>query len=145
MNLVATVMERLDTMPGKPFRLIEAAAGLSQVEKVPTRMPAAYVYVKGDVAGENERVNGRVLQRVEADVGICIITGNAKDAKGGAASADIEVLKSAVRQSLLGYVAPENTAGEPFKLVSGEMLRLYAGTVWWEETFGVAYYLEEQP
>ncbi|RVA07641.1 hypothetical protein EN932_27085 [Mesorhizobium sp. M7A.F.Ca.US.002.01.1.1] len=49
----------------------------------------------------------------------------------------------AMRGRLIGFVTPGSA--DPIEHVSGELLKTKNGTVWWEEVFGAASYLEEQP
>ncbi len=149
MSIVASVIDRIKTMPDCPFKIVDAAAGLAEIiQKAPNSFPAAYVYVKGEAATENQRMTGRVLQRVEADIGIMLITKNLSGTKGGTASLDIESLKAAVMQRLLGFeplVAAPFVSPEPLTYAEGEIARLHAGIVWFEQVFAAAYYVEEQP
>ncbi|SIR43207.1 hypothetical protein SAMN05880590_13211 [Rhizobium sp. RU35A] len=125
---------------GTPFVLVEGANELAQVKDRPPAVPAAYVFINSEASSENQRLTGPVLQRMQVDVSVVIITENA----GGAeeASRDIETLKAWTRQALLGF-QPADTA-DPFEHISGQIQKARDGMVWFEDVFGTATYLESQ-
>lgn len=143
MNVAAEIIARLRTVPDT-FAIVEGAGEFAAIDGVPTAMPAAYVIVEDEIAGDNERMTGPVLQRCEADIAVVIITDNVSDAVGGAATSDIEGLKQKVRKALLGFVPPSSSSGDPVIYVEGKALKLRGGTAWYRELFAVAYYLEEE-
>lgn len=127
------------------FRLVDGAAAFAALSGEPKAMPAAYVITELEVSGENERMTGPVLQRTEVDIAVVMITRNVSDNSGGAAAADMEALKAAVRGKLVGYVPTGSQDGEPVTHTEGKLLRMKSGVVWQRELFGAAYYQEEQP
>lgn len=143
MSLVNEIITRLNLIEPLPFALIEGAAEFASIEGIPTALPAAYVFVKGDAAEGNSRATGPVLQRRESDLAVVLVSSNLMDATGSAASGDIEALKAIVLGALVGFV-PEASRGDPLEYVSGQMLRFRSGTAWFELVFAATDYIEEQ-
>ena len=143
MSLVSDVITRLEAIDEPPFRIVDGAAAFSAVKDKPRALPAAYVFVKEEASSPTERMTGPVLQRVETDLAVLIIAGNVSDARGAAASADIDVLKDAVRAALVGFV-PDASNGEPMQHLSGQLVKVTGGTVWFEDLYAAVTYLQEQ-
>lgn len=142
MSMVSEIIARLSPGSGADaFALVEGAAEFAAIDSVPTAMPAAYVMTLREASDANSRATGRVLQRLETDIAVVIITSNLSDVPGSAVSADIEDLKDWVRGRLVGFEA--DSSADPIEHVSGELLKTKNGTVWWEEVFGAASYLTE--
>lgn len=141
MSLPDDFVDRLRAELGDTFRLIGVAADLAALkENAPLTTPAAYVYVIDEEAGQNTRMN-RVLQRVECDVGVMLITKNLSDPKGGAAAGDIEALRKATKRALIGWApASMQSTGEVVELVGGKLIRANGGYVWFEQVFAAATY-----
>ena len=142
MSLVDEVITRLNMIDPLPFALIEGAAEFASIETIPTALPAAYVFIRGEAAEENSRATGPVLQRCESDLAVIVVSSNVTDSTGSAAAGDIEALKAAVRGALIGFV-PEASRGDPLEYVSGQMLRFRSGTAWFELVFASPFYIEE--
>lgn len=143
MSLVSDIIARLEAIDPATFRIVDGAAAFAAVKEKPRALPAAYVFVKEEASDSTARATGPVLQRVETDVAVLIIAGNVSDARGAAASADIDALKAAVRGALVGFV-PDATNGEPVQHLSGQLVKFAGGTVWFEDVYATATYLEEQ-
>lgn len=138
--MIGEFIARLRDRASPPFALVEGAAELASVGGgAPNATPAAFVFTAEEAAGENERVTG-VLQRMEVDVSVVIVTSNVSDAQGAAAAADIEALKMIVRGALVGW-QPAST-DDVVTNVGGKLVRAKEGLVWWELTFATALYLE---
>ncbi|PZO81605.1 MAG: hypothetical protein DI629_03450 [Mesorhizobium amorphae] len=142
MTLVDQFIERLTSATDCPFSLVERAGDLAIVKERPNALPAAYVLTLEEASARSERMMGGVLQRLESDLGVILVTENVADAIGSAASADVEQLKIWTRRRLIGFV-PDAQTGEAVEHISGKLLRIAGGCLWWGETFGVASYLEE--
>lgn len=142
MSLVSELITRLKPDTDAAFAIVEGAMEFAAIDVVPTAMPAAYVMTLREAGDENQRMTGKTLQRLSSDIAVVIITSNLSDVPGSAVSADIEDLKDWVRARLVGFEAP--SSADPLEFVSGEILKTKNGTVWWEEVFGAASYLEEQ-
>lgn len=145
MSIVSDIVARLNAIDPQIFSIVGNAADFAAVDTLPLARPAAYVFVKEEASGDNERATGPVLQRCEADVAVVIVTDNVSDHHGGAASADLETLKVAVRAALVGFVPAASDDGTPIEHLSGRLIRFRQGTVWHEELFSAAYFVEETP
>jgi hypothetical protein len=138
--IVPETIGRLKTAPQTPLRLVDGAAALAAIGTAkPLATPAGYVFVAEEAAAENSRATG-VLQRVEMDVSVVLVTQNVSDALGGAAAGDVEALKAWTKAQLLGWQPP--SAEDVLTYVGGRMVRARDGLVWWELTFATATYLE---
>lgn len=125
-----------------PFRVVGLATDLAALKGIPPKtLPAAYVFLAAEEADENHRATGPVLQGVNVDIAITIITSNFSDGRGAAASGDIEMLKAEVRRRLLGFTPA--SAEAPLELEGGEVTSFAAGVVWWEERFSTHFLIEE--
>lgn len=144
MSVVSEIIARLSPATGAVFAIVDGAAAWAEVSaSVPTAMPAAYVVTLREAAEANQRATGPVLQHLEADIAVILVTSNVSDAIGGAAAGDIEALKAWVRGRLIGFTPA--SAADPLVHVSGELLKTKNGVVWHEEVYGASTYLEEQP
>lgn len=138
--IVDEIIARLQAA-GSPFKIVDGAAALSEVKDRPQQTPAAYVYISNEASKPNERMTGRVLQRMETDIAVVIITDNIAGALQ--VSGDIESLKGFVRRHLVGYVLP--SALDPLEHVLGQVVQIKDGLVWFEDVYATAVLLEEQP
>lgn len=145
MSAVSAIIKKLDSIAPQVFRVIGGAAEFAIVQQAPKASPAAYVMTLQEASGNNERTNGAVLQPLSADISIVIITSNLSDPRGAAGANDIETLKKIVRTHLLGFVPHPDEDGLPLEHVSGELLKAWGGTVWWQEVFAASSYIQEQP
>ncbi|PRD45339.1 hypothetical protein C5748_03855 [Phyllobacterium phragmitis] len=145
MSTVAEIIAKLAAIEPPVFRIVGGAAEFAAIQNVPKAVPAAYVMTLQEASGENERTNGPVLQPTASDIGVVIITGNVSDGRGDASSRDIETLKPLVRKHLIGFLPSSAEDGMSLEHVSGELLKAWAGTVWWQEVYAAASFLEEQP
>lgn len=138
--MIAAIIERLKAEASPPFSIVEGSADLASLGAgQPNAMPAAYVFVAEEAAEENSRVNA-VMQRMEIDVSVVVITSNVSDVQGAAASVEIETLKKAVRRALVGW-QPEG-ADDVITNVGSRLVRVREGAVWVEMTFATATYEE---
>lgn len=141
MSIVDEALAKLRAECSDLFRTLGTAADMAALKDGrPTAMPAAYLYIVEEASDDNTRLNGPSLQRTEVDLGLMIITANLSDAKGGAAARDLEALKIAARRALVGWQPA--SADTPIENVGGKLVKANAGAVWWENTFGTAFFLE---
>jgi hypothetical protein len=143
MSIVSELRALLDAIDPPVFRIVGGAAEFAALAGEPKATPAAYVLVEEEQSEDNARMTGPVLQRVEADVAVIIVTRNVADNSGAAAAEEIETLKAKVRGALMGFV-PSSEGSDPITHVSGNLLKAKSGNVWQRELFAAAYYLEEQ-
>ncbi|MBI1246160.1 MAG: hypothetical protein GC202_14255 [Alphaproteobacteria bacterium] len=138
MTTVDEIRTRLGSL--NLFKTVEGAAELAAVKDKPKASPVAYVFVGREQSGENTRGTGGVLQRVERDISVVIVTSNLSDRLGAAAAAEIEALKTSVRASLIGWTPASMV--EPLTHVNGELVEARDGFVWFEDVFSAPSYLE---
>lgn len=135
--MIAAVIDRLRRAVPE-LRLVEGAVEYAALKAPPpaARRPAAYVMPLGAEPGGNQLATG-IRQRVQETVGVVILTGNLRDARGGAAVEDLEHLFRVVRAMLVGWV-PE-PGYEAMQLGPARLLDFEAGVVAWQESFTTAY------
>lgn len=143
MSIVSQCIARLQALQAPAFAIVEGAVELSAVKGRPNAMPAAYVFVKEEAARPNERMTGPVLQRLEQDIAVVLITENLSDTHGAALGEDLESLKANVNGALLGLVPTNSDDGSPLEYVSGAVLRMQGGVVWHESIFSASTYIGE--
>lgn len=141
-DLIGLIHARLAAALADRFALIERAAGLLALDGQLPTVPALYVYMGEEGGSANSRANG-VRQDVECDVVCLIVTSQLADRTGGAASGEIEALKSAVRDCLIGYQPDEQS--RPITLGGGTLIRARQGQIWWEYQFTTSYMIEALP
>lgn len=137
--IIDEVQTRLKAIPAT-FATVEGAAELALLKDAPLATPAAYVLIKDEASGENQRMSGGVLQRTEIDFGVVIVAKNVSDRTGAAATKAMEPLKIATRQALLGQLL--DGADDVITHVSGSLLKAANGELWWEEIFATSYLQE---
>lgn len=138
--MITEIRQRL-LMEGTPFAIVEGAVALAQVKDFPPATPAAYVFMVRDASEPNSRMNGPVMQRTAADIAVVIVFEQLAEPLGDPAADELETIVAWVRACLLGF---GGSTFEPLEHVSGELVQSKGGAVWQQETFGTAYYQEEQ-
>ncbi|WP_428429539.1 phage tail terminator protein [Pararhizobium sp.] len=138
--MIAEIKQRL-LESGTKFALVEGATELAQVKDRPTALPAAYVIPLEEVSSPNSRATGPILQRTEADIGVVIILENVGSADGDAVTDELETVKNWTRRQLVGL---EIGDADPIEHVAGEIIKARNGTVWFQHTFSVAYFEQEE-
>ena len=143
MSAVSEIQTELLAIDPPVFRIVGGAADFAAIADAPHAFPAAYVFVEEEASAENETITGPVVQRMESDIAVVIVTKNLTDAKGAAAAAEIETLKTTVRAKLIGFVPEATQDGTPVTHIAGALLKAKGGYVWHRELFGVVSYLTE--
>lgn len=138
--IVAEIIARLLEV-GTPFAIVEGANELAEVTTRPAAVPAAFVYVATEASMKNERSTGPVLQRMEVDIAVLLVTEN--HAGSIDAARDIEALKNFVRGKLIGFMPA--SAADPIEHAVGQIQQVKDRMVWFEDVFATAVYLTEQP
>lgn len=140
--MISSIVDRL-MEPNTPFRICSGAGALASIKDRPPQVPAVYVFEATETSALSERSTGPVLQRSSVDIGVVIVTENLSGTDEFAAAEDIGNLKSYVRSKLIGFMAAG--ADEPLQHVTGELQQAVAGTIWFEDVYTTARYIEEQP
>ncbi|MEM6381651.1 MAG: hypothetical protein AAF739_03180 [Pseudomonadota bacterium] len=141
MSFIPAMVDRL-LQPGTPFLAVQGAIDFASIKSHNLGSPSAYLFAKDEASGDNERMTGPVLQRLESDVAVVIVVQNVTDAVMGAAADELEPLKTYVRSKLIGFV-PDGL-DEPIVHVSGQLITAANSTVYFEDVYGVTSYLQEQ-
>lgn len=141
MSLVSEFIERLTGISPPAFSIVGGAADFASIDSVPNATPAAYVLIEAEASAPTDRATGPVLQRLESDVAVVIVSGNVSDFLGDAASQDIEALKATVRKAFIGFKPA--CADDVVEHISGELLKARNGYVWHKELFGTSTLLQE--
>lgn len=135
--MIAEIIARLQSQVAPPtLNLVGGAAEFQAASDAnPNAVPAAYVLRMSERGGER-LTYGRTEQRVPTEIGIVMVVRNVADAKGNAASADMETLRGAVRTALLGWNA---AATDPFEFAAGGLLAFRDGHLWWQDSYRTTY------
>ena len=138
--MIQSILNRL-MESGTPFAISGGAAALADVKDAPLAFPAVYAFTSEERSTENERIN-TVLQRTVATIGVVIVTKNVSAINHVAAATDIEELRRYCRRKLLGFIPVG--AADPMEHAAGELQQALGGTVWFEDAYTTAYYIEEE-
>lgn len=138
--MIAEVIRRLEQQAMPPLKLVDGAAEYAALKAPPptARQPAAFVMPLGATPGGNNVATG-IRQRVQETVGVVILVGNLRDARGAAATGDLETIYRRVRAALVGFV-PED-GYEAMQLGPAQLLDFAGGVAAWQETFITAHQL----
>lgn len=118
------------------LKFVGGAADLAAAAEDLKIAPAAYVYALAERAARSGGI-GYVAQQVTARFGVVIAARNLRDARGEAAAADLEPLRTSVRAALVGW-AP--AAGyDRCEYVGGRLLQLAQAVLWWQDDFETTY------
>lgn len=120
--------------------LLVSVAGASEFAAVSERVtihPAAWVLPEQDSAGDNRYGAGAISQRVATAFSVVIVAGTRGDQLGGATHDVLRPLRLQVLEALLGWHPTD--AAEPITYLSGELLQVSAGLVWWRDTYTSAW------
>lgn len=120
------------------LRQMGGAADLSALPDVgPTALPAAFVVPLEDHARPNHLDTG-ISQRVDSRFGVVFALRNLRDGVGAAANDDLEALRRAVKDALLGWMPPG--ADDVCIYGGGRVLQMNNQVLWYQDDFVTAYY-----
>lgn len=128
--MIAEICQRLAGVGA--LKLIGGAAEFQPAaESNPKATPAAFVILDSERAGGSPTY-GRTRQKVAAAIGVIIVVRNVADAQGSAAGTDIDSLRTAVLNMLLGW----SPAGcDALEFASGALLAFRDGHLWWRDVY----------
>jgi len=124
----------------KDLRKVAGAANFASAhDDIKGEPRHAYVIPANDSAQPNRAdTNGAVMQWVSERFSVALAVSNRRDPRGEhAINNELESLRSQVMAALLGYV-PAN-GYDPIEYVSGNLLQLTPGVLWWSMTFSTGY------
>jgi hypothetical protein len=120
--------------------LLKMTGGAAQFQNAaetnPKVTPAAFVIPLGEDPGASA-MGDMVIQRVAATIGVILVVRNVSDIKGEAARQDMEMLRAAVKASLLGW----QPSGEYDPLQRGRsgLLAFKDMHMWWQDIYTTSY------
>lgn len=127
---------------GTPFFNVRGATSMAQVKDRPDGpLPQAFVLVAEEMAQDNTRMTGPVLQRLERDVAVVIVAEHLGDADGADVLDPLEALKAYVRSRLVGWMSGETV--DVVTYVRGEAMEAVDGCVWFAAIFSAPTHIEE--
>ncbi|MBN9335627.1 hypothetical protein [Devosia sp.] len=128
--------------PGTPFFSVRGATSMAQVKARPEGpLPQAFVVSAEEMAGDNQRATGGVLQALERDIAVVIVVEHLGDADGADAVDPLEEIKEYVRAQLLGWQTTEMV--DVITYVRGETMEAVDGCVWFAAIYSAPQYIEE--
>ena len=139
MNLAPIIARLKDRLQGIA-RQVGEAAGLEAAMAGVVSPPAAFVIPLAD-KGREMPVTGVTRQHITHLVGVVYCIENFRTATGAAAVVDLQALRDATWQALVGWV-PDASNGEPVLFLGGELIQMEGdGRLWWaDEFFFSSYY-----
>lgn len=137
MTLIRFVIDRLQ--PATGLRQVQGALELAAALKAPSvATPAAFVVPMGDQPQADEAFSGSVHQQVRTRLAVVLVVDNKRDGTGGAASDELELLRTKVRQALLGWGPPGMDS--PLTAGTGQLIDMDNGRVWWSDEYLIDHY-----
>lgn len=128
---LAPIIDRIKSQV-TAFKFVGGAADLAAAEQDLKLAPAAYIYPIAERAARSGGI-GYVAQQVTARFGVVIAARNLRDARGEAAAADLEPLRTSVRTALVGW---SPAAGyDRCEYVGGRLLQLAQAVLWWQDDY----------
>ncbi len=134
--MIDDIVTRLDTEVAA-LKLVGGAADFQNAaESNPKVTPAAFVIPLEDMPTASETT--ALVQRVFVTIGVVLVVRNVTDAKGVAAKQDLEALRVAVKEKLLGWEPAEGC--DPLERGPGRLLAFRDGHMWWQDIYKTAYF-----
>ncbi|WP_421793514.1 phage tail terminator protein [Hydrocarboniphaga effusa] len=120
------------------FKTIAGAPTLAMAMKTGNFTHSAYIFISKVNAEANGLVN-KISQRVPVEVSVAYWVRNVSDSTGEAALDDVEDLRLAVLEALLGWTPAEQI--EPFLYRGGSVVSSQFGAVLWADQYVINTYL----
>lgn len=136
MNM-APIVARLSAQVSA-LAIVGGAAELAAATEALAASPAAFVLEEDTAARENQVVT-EVHQRLDVTLGVYLAVKNAKDSRGESGQGDLETLRIATRDALLGWTPGGDV--EPLTYAGGRLFSFQPGLIWWRESFRTAHYI----
>ena len=120
--------------------LLKMTGGAAQFQKAaeaaPKVTPAAFVIPLGEDPGASA-MGDQVIQRVTANLGVILVVRNVSDVKGEAALQDMETLRKAVKDILLGW--QPSSEYDPLVRGRSNLLLFKDMHMWWQDIYTTSY------
>ncbi len=136
--LLKPIADRLKTEVPAFRNNVTGTAGFAAAQEGLKSVPAGFVLPLMDKAGRNDLACGGVSQSVTERFGVVLVVSNMRDAQGGAAHDDLQTLRRAVLDALLGW--QPSAEYNPVEYSGGRMLALNGADLWWQLEFTTAYF-----
>lgn len=136
--MISEIKARLETEVAA-LKLVAGAAEFAaavDAGALPKALPAAFVFLASE-RGNPSPTWSRTRQLVPASVALMLVARNVADARGEAAQADLDALRVACRDALLGW-APTAEC-DPLQFESGGLAAFRGGAVWWTDSYRTQY------
>lgn len=127
---------------GTPFFNVRGATSMAQIKDKPAGpLPQAFVLVAEEMAQDNTRMTGSVLQRLERDIAVVIVAEHLGDADGADVADPLELLKAYVLSRLIGWQS--SSMVDVVTYVRGEAMEAVDGCVWFAAFYSAPTQIEE--
>jgi len=122
------------------LKQVEGAAALEQAMRSGARLtPAAFIVPLGEQSQANQLAVMAVQQRTTASFGVVLAVRDVSDASGASAmDQDLSLVRKSLLQALLGF--SPNASWGSISHISGSLLRITNGTLWWQDKFQTETY-----
>lgn len=138
---IERVIERLREQVSD-LRQVAGAAALAAAQEDLRSTPAAYVIPLAEQAARNALIGGAHSQQIAVHFGVVLAARQLRDARGQAGHEELERLRSAVKDALIGWAPDEDH--DPIEIVRGQLLALTDAILWWQDEYLTGYY-ERRP
>lgn len=136
---VLTILPIIDRIRAEcpQFKAVKGAAEYeTAVTSGSVANPSAFVIYGTERANVNKGGSEAHIQNVRADFGVILAIRNYRvDELGTAQAADLETMRVALRQALVGWTHPSHAAATNISFTGGQNSGLKNGTLWWTERF----------
>lgn len=137
MSLVRLTIDRLRTQCPQLKDVLPASDLAAIKEQPPLRFPTAYVLAVRESGSGNRYMTGAVAQRRQMTVAIMLLVKNVRDARGGAATTDMDALRILVDDALFGWLPSQEY--EPLVFQRGSLMQMHGGELWWQDEYTTEY------
>lgn len=132
---VTPIIDQLRLSAAPLFRAIGGSVELDAAVQSAPVTPSAWVMPLAERPADPHLASA-ADQIVMLHFSVVICLANRRDATGSAAGQDLQALRLAVRDALLGW-APDQDTGDPCVYTGGRLLRFEDGRLWWADEFRV--------
>lgn len=134
--MIDAVIARLESS----VTLLKMTGGAAQFQNAaetnPKVTPAAFVIPLGEDPSASA-MGDLVIQRVTATIGVILVVRNVSDVKGEAARQDMDALRKAVKDILLGW--QPTSEYDPLARGRSNLLLFKDMHMWWQDIYTTSY------
>lgn len=103
---------------------------------------SVFVVLLGESAEANRLATGSHAQQTAAQVGVLYALRNSRDNRGDAASDELQPIRNAVRQHLMGWVPADCYEATEFD--GGQLFAYDNNVLWWADTYTSEFTLDKE-